>query len=112
MCDAAWGCPRSYSRSNTAAEAAFRRARRQEHLNKLVRVSGVVTRRTGVFPQLQQVKYDCSKCGFVLGPFFQNAEREITPTSCPSCQSHGPFAVRCWPLGPYCLQSADPRSGF
>ena len=68
--------------------------RRQEHLGKLVRVSGVVTRRTGVFPQLQQVKYDCAKCAYVLGPFFQGGEREITPTSCPNCQSHGPFQAR------------------
>ena len=73
--------------------------RRQEHLGKLVRVSGVVTRRTGVFPQLQQVKYDCSKCGYVLGPFFQGGEREITPTSCPSCQSHGPFQARAQTAG-------------
>ena len=33
------------------------------HLNCLIRVSGVVTRRTGVFPQLQLIKYDCVKCG-------------------------------------------------
>ncbi len=59
-----------------------------------MRVSGVVTRRTGVFPQLKQVKYDCSKCGFVLGPYFQAGEREVTPNTCPSCQSHGPFTVR------------------
>ncbi|KAF3235827.1 MCM DNA helicase complex subunit [Orbilia oligospora] len=34
---------------------------RQSHLNALVRVSGVVTRRTGVFPQLKVVKFDCTK---------------------------------------------------
>jgi DNA replication licensing factor MCM2 len=44
---------------------------RQNHLNSLIRVTGVVTRRTGVFPQLKYVKFDCGKCGKVLGPFFQ-----------------------------------------
>nr|XP_011465344.1 PREDICTED: DNA replication licensing factor MCM2-like isoform X4 [Fragaria vesca subsp. vesca] len=29
---------------------------RQIHLNTMIRIGGVVTRRTGVFPQLQQVK--------------------------------------------------------
>eukprot|EP00897_Mesotaenium_endlicherianum_P009211 jgi/Mesen1/8318/ME000457S07522 len=66
---------------------------RQTHLNTLVRVGGVVTRRTGVFPQLQQVKYDCAKCGSVLGPFFQNTSSEIRVGSCPECQSKGPFSV-------------------
>ena len=37
----------------------------------MVRVSGVVTRRTGVFPQLKIIMFDCAKCGHVLGPFTQ-----------------------------------------
>ena len=44
---------------------------RQAHLNCLIKISGVVTRRTGVFPQLQEVMYDCGKCGFIFGPVFQ-----------------------------------------
>ncbi|KAL5575474.1 hypothetical protein UlMin_017173 [Ulmus minor] len=43
---------------------------RQIHLNTMICIGGVVTRRSGVFPQLQQVKYDCNKCGTILGPFF------------------------------------------
>jgi DNA replication licensing factor MCM2 len=66
---------------------------RQSHLNALIKISGVVTRRTGVFPQLQSVKYDCMKCGFIIGPLVQNAEAEIKLSSCPSCQSKGPFSV-------------------
>lgn len=50
---------------------------RQIHLNGLIRVKGVITRRTGVYPQLKAVKYDCVKCGAVLGPFAQTAAREI-----------------------------------
>ena len=60
----------------------------------MVNTAGVVTRRTGVFPQLQQVKFDCLKCGYVLGPFFQNSEGEVKPNTCPQCQAKGPFAVR------------------
>ncbi|XP_071929119.1 DNA replication licensing factor MCM2 isoform X3 [Coffea arabica] len=66
---------------------------RQIHLNTMIRIGGVVTRRSGVFPQLQQVKYDCNKCGAILGPFFQNSYSEIKVGSCPECQSKGPFTV-------------------
>lgn len=66
---------------------------RQGHLNGLVKIAGVVTRRTGVFPQLAQVKYDCLKCGFTMGPFYQNSEHEVKPGSCPDCQSLGPFSI-------------------
>lgn len=65
---------------------------RQVHLDALVRVSGVVTRRTGVFPQLKYVKFDCAKCGEVLGPFPQEAI-EIKIGHCSSCESRGPFTV-------------------
>ncbi|KAJ7969369.1 DNA helicase [Quillaja saponaria] len=66
---------------------------RQIHLNTMIRIGGVVTRRSGVFPQLQQVKYDCNKCGALLGPFFQNSYSEVKVGSCPECQSKGPFTV-------------------
>ncbi|KAG6470955.1 hypothetical protein ZIOFF_072043 [Zingiber officinale] len=66
---------------------------RQIHLNTMIRIGGVVTRRSGVFPQLQQVKFDCNKCGAVLGPFFQNSYSEVKVGSCPECQSKGPFTV-------------------
>lgn len=66
---------------------------RQSHLNCLVRVSGVVTRRSGVFPQLKYVKFDCTKCGVTLGPFQQESNVEVKITFCQSCQSRGPFTV-------------------
>ena len=73
---------------------------RRSHLNTLVRVSGVVTRRTGVFPQLKYVKFDCRKCGAVLGPFYQDPTREYKISYCPECQGKGPFSVNseqvCW----------------
>lgn len=78
---------------------------RHIHLNHLIRVHGVVTRRTSVFPQLKYVRYDCLKCGALLGPYYQdqNAISEIRIGSCSRCEAKGPFRVnsemvsdRCW----------------
>ncbi|KAI0694356.1 MCM2/3/5 family-domain-containing protein [Cytidiella melzeri] len=66
---------------------------RRTNLNNLVRVSGVVTRRTGVFPQLKYVKFDCRKCGAVLGPFYQDSTQEVRISYCPNCEGRGPFSV-------------------
>ncbi|KAI9838378.1 MAG: MCM DNA helicase complex subunit [Sarea resinae] len=66
---------------------------RQTHLNCLVRVGGVVTRRTGVFPQLKYVKFDCGKCGMTLGPFQQESNVEVRISFCQNCQSRGPFSL-------------------
>ncbi|KAK6539810.1 MCM DNA helicase complex subunit [Orbilia ellipsospora] len=66
---------------------------RQTHLNALVRVSGVVTRRTGVFPQLKVVKFDCTKCGITIGPFQQESNVEVKISYCQNCQSRGPFTL-------------------
>uniref|UniRef100_A0A671WCI6 DNA replication licensing factor MCM2 n=1 Tax=Sparus aurata TaxID=8175 RepID=A0A671WCI6_SPAAU len=63
------------------------------HLNQLIRTSGVVSSCTGVLPQLGMVKYNCNKCNFVLGPFFQSQNQEVKPGSCPECQSLGPFEI-------------------
>ncbi|KAF2152754.1 MCM-domain-containing protein [Myriangium duriaei CBS 260.36] len=66
---------------------------RQSHLNCLIRVSGVVTRRTGVFPQLKYIKFDCTKCGITLGPFPQDSNAEVKLSFCQNCQSRGPFTL-------------------
>jgi len=66
---------------------------RQTHLNCLVRVTGVVTRRTGVFPQLKYVRFDCTKCGVTLGPFQQESNVEVRISYCQNCQSRGPFTL-------------------
>ena len=66
---------------------------RQTHLNCLVRVTGVVTRRTGVFPQLKHVRFDCNKCGVTLGPFPQESNAEVKISFCSNCQSRGPFTL-------------------
>mmetsp|Transcript_30072 Transcript_30072/g.98389 ORF Transcript_30072/g.98389 Transcript_30072/m.98389 type:complete len:547 (+) Transcript_30072:242-1882(+) len=66
---------------------------RQTHLNQLVRVNGVVTRRSTVFPQLKMVYFTCLSCGVSLGPFKQNNSTEVSPGSCPCCHQRGPFKV-------------------
>ncbi|CCH59630.1 hypothetical protein TBLA_0B08140 [Henningerozyma blattae CBS 6284] len=66
---------------------------REINLLSLVRVTGVVTRRTGVFPQLKYIKFNCLKCGTILGPFFQDSNQEIKISFCTNCKSKGPFNV-------------------
>uniref|UniRef100_A0A8C7D5I6 DNA replication licensing factor MCM2 n=1 Tax=Oncorhynchus kisutch TaxID=8019 RepID=A0A8C7D5I6_ONCKI len=90
------------------------RSLRQLHLNQLIRTSGVVTCCTGVLPQLGMVKYNCNKCNFILGPFFQSQNQEVKPGSCPECQSFGPFdinmeLVNCVPELPANHHPGEPR---
>ncbi|KAF0700905.1 Aste57867_8591 [Aphanomyces stellatus] len=66
---------------------------RTAHLNFLIKVSGVVTRRTSVFPQLQLVKFNCVACGAILGPYTQHKNAELSLNACPECQSKGPFSL-------------------
>ena len=62
---------------------------RQGDLNNLVKVSGVVTRRTGVHPMIKATAYDCKNCGQTLGPF----EGDARPTSCILCQASTFFSI-------------------
>lgn len=66
------------------------RSLRNNHLNKLVKIRGVVTRRTGVFPQFYIIKYTCMKCQATFGPFVANISK---PSHCYECQSRGPFTI-------------------
>ena len=80
---------------------------RRSNLNNLVRVSGVVTRRSGVFPQLKYVKFDCRKCGAVLGPFYQDATREVKISYCANCEGKGPFTVNSEQVGVWYPETRD-----
>ncbi|KAK6089620.1 hypothetical protein P3W45_001386 [Vairimorpha bombi] len=66
------------------------RSLRNNHLNRLVKIRGVVTRRTGVFPQFYIIKYTCVKCQATFGPFVANVSK---PSYCYECQSKGPFVI-------------------
>lgn len=85
------------------------RALRRTHLDRLVRVNGVVTRRSNVYPQLKLAYYDCTKCKEVLGPYrvdessmmsssgpdgsAKDAATLHQPSSCSNCESTGPFRL-------------------
>ena len=66
---------------------------RQSHLNKLIKIRGVVTRRTGIFPQLKYIKFDCPQCKTVLGPFFQDSNQEISVRYCSNCEYRGKMLI-------------------
>lgn len=67
---------------------------RQVHMDCLVKVSGVVTRRSSVHPQLKVCKYNCGNCGYIVGPFsISGLEPKMAGTLCPSCQSKGPYTL-------------------
>lgn len=58
-------------------------------------MTGVVTRRTGVYPQMAVLYYLCRACGNQLGPLMQSGEAsfEVKPQQCPHCEGRGPFDV-------------------
>ena len=86
--------PQIYVRVTELPIADKLRELRQVHLNALVKVGGVVTKRTSVFPMLKLVKFTCVRCGYVVGPFSQNGSGgEIKVQACPECQSTGPFKL-------------------
>ena len=66
---------------------------RRTHLDHLVKVHGVVTRRGEVYPKLQIAYYKClnKECGAVEGPIRvegigQGAESLMCPEECPLCE--------------------------
>ena len=76
------------------------------HLEGLVRVAGVVTRRMGVFPRLRLAYYDCIRCRGVCGPYRidegaalsgrggRDSVADLHQLSvCPRCNAEGPFKL-------------------
>lgn len=45
---------------------------RQNNLNSLIMIRGVVVKRTGVFPELIQMTFKCQKCGTHKDPIEVN----------------------------------------
>lgn len=66
---------------------------RKDNLNHLVRVEGVITRRSQVFSQLKKVFYECQKCGEVKGPIFFHNNEPVKLGACSVCQSNGPYLI-------------------
>merc|ERR1719331_839315 len=63
------------------------------HLNKLVHVHGVVTKRGSVLNQVKRLYLRCAKCNFMSGPFDVSESSDLKPGSCIECQSKGPWRV-------------------
>lgn len=66
---------------------------RKGNLNTLIRIEGVITRRSQIFSQLKKVYYECQKCGELKGPFYFTNNQEIKLGACAVCQANGPFVV-------------------
>ncbi|TPX51574.1 hypothetical protein SeMB42_g01863 [Synchytrium endobioticum] len=66
---------------------------RQTHLNTLICTAGVVTRRTGVFPQLRYVKFQCKRCGFITNLVPQDPTQEIKIQTCSDCQAKNSMKI-------------------
>lgn len=65
---------------------------RTTHLNTMIKVQGVITRRYPVYSQLKKIFYIC-KCGNRMGPVFQSDISETKLGQCPVCHSNGPFSM-------------------
>lgn len=63
------------------------------HTNKLVNVSGVVTKRTTVHNQVRRLWVRCAKCNLKAGPFDVAEEKDLRPSRCLECTSKGPWRV-------------------
>ena len=67
---------------------------RCENIGHMVKIKGVITKRTSVYPKLKSAYFICSKCGEKNGPFIYNSvDDEIIIGSCPVCQSNGPYSL-------------------
>lgn len=64
---------------------------RQSHLNCLVKVRGVITRRSDVLPQVISLSQDCLSCNTKLGPFMREDDQSLSIDLCPNCNKKGPF---------------------
>lgn len=62
---------------------------RQVHLNAMIKIRGVVTKRTGVFPELKESWYRCRGCSNLEGPFYNNTTEEgrVHLGSCMICSA-------------------------
>lgn len=66
---------------------------RKHNLGTLIRVEGVITRRSQVFSQLKKVYYECQRCGETKGPIFFHNNEDVKLGACAVCQSNGPFNI-------------------
>lgn len=66
---------------------------RKMNLNTMIKIRGVVTRRSQVFSQLKRMHFICNRCGEKKGPIYQNDNNSVYLGNCVVCQSKGPFRI-------------------
>ena len=66
---------------------------RNQNINSLVKVEGMVTKRTSVYPQVMQLYLRCEKCYSEVGPLYNNGIEDFQVGECHGCQSKGPFRM-------------------
>lgn len=66
---------------------------RQVHLNCLVKVRGVITRRSEVLPQIVSLSFDCLGCNTRLGPYIRDDQSQLAVEICPNCNKRGNFPL-------------------
>lgn len=61
---------------------------RQKDLNNLVKVSGVVTKRSNVFPMIKSVAWECNTCNAIINTIVEGKGQGdvIKPAMCIACQ--------------------------
>ena len=67
---------------------------RQSHLNALIKIRGVVTKRTTVFPELVKAFYKCNNCQYMEGPVYLDRDQDRSILGpCNVCRSKAGFHV-------------------
>jgi hypothetical protein len=60
---------------------------RQNHLNTIIKVQGVITRRSTVFPKILEKAYNCLDCNTLHGPYpCTDADQNPLPPVCETCR--------------------------
>ena len=59
----------------------------------MIKVPGVVTKRTNIFPQLKSIIFTCDKCGDRKGPIEARDSNIPKIVTCIVCGSNGPFSL-------------------
>jgi len=68
---------------------------RRSHLDSMVKVHGVVTRRSAVSPQLSIAYYKCTQCPQIQGPIYIDPDQPAPapPDSCGRCENPRPLRL-------------------
>ena len=67
---------------------------RCDNIGHMIKLNGVITKRTSVYPKMKTAYFNCVKCGEKNGPFNYNSVNDnIIIGSCPVCQSNGPYTL-------------------